>query len=576
MIGAQDRAIAAALNVLEGTWSEVRASPYTQRDLGLPIDRLPDLSEEAAIARSARARKLLDMADGIEPALLAEELATSVGAARFTLERLAREGDWYWLVFDPMGAGFFALFAPTSYAGGFLLRMVAGMVAQHRFATAGDVDRYLGLIEDYARLIDQMRVRTEGQAERGIRMPRLQRDQAVELVGRLAGAAADTLTPPAPRLEGLGADAVLDRIRDRIAGTVAPAFARLAAMLQDPTYQAAATDGVGMAQYPRGAEIYADLVRLHTTLDLSPAQVHEEGLRRIAQIRAGMQGLLSRIGFSGTPEDYLRSIERNPAWRAEGEEALSAVFNRYIERIAPQVDSAFRFKPKAAHGVEALPSAFASSMTFGYYDAPSPDNPIGRYLFNAENLAGNALANIAALNYHELVPGHHFHLATQRENEALHPVRANSFVNAFNEGWAEYAATLAGEMGMYQEPEEQFGRLMMDSFLTCRLVVDTGMNALGWTLEQARDYLRANSFMPENEVRSETLRYSSDIPGQALAYKLGEHFLIDRREEMRAALGERFDIRDFHDAVLMPGALPLPMVGEKVARVTAALSAETN
>jgi uncharacterized protein (DUF885 family) len=285
-----------------------------------------------------------------------------------------------------------------------------------------------------------------------------------------------------------------------------------------------------------------------------------------------MSELLGRIGFDGTPEGYLRTIERDPAWRAEGEEALSAVFNRYIARIEPHIDACFRFKPTADHGVEALPRAFASSMTFGYYDAPNPDHPIGRYLFNAENLAGNALANVAALNYHELVPGHHFHLASQRENEALHPVRANSFVNAFNEGWAEYAATLAGEMGMYREPEEQFGRLMMDSFLTCRLVVDTGMNALGWTLEQARDYLRANSFMPETEIRSETLRYSSDIPGQSLAYKIGEDYLVARREEMRARLGERFDIRDFHDAVLMPGALPLPMVGEKVARVTAALS----
>ncbi|HZG45691.1 MAG TPA: DUF885 domain-containing protein [Allosphingosinicella sp.] len=575
MVGAQDRAIAASLKVLEGAWSEVRASPYIQRDLGLPIDRLPDISEEGAIARSARARRLLGMADEIDPDLLPEELATSVGAARFALERMAREGDWYWLVFDPMGAGFFALFAPTSYAGGFLLKLVGGMVAQHRFATAGDVDRYHGLVEDYARLIDQMRVRTEGQAQRGIRMPRLQLDQAIELVGRLAGAAEQTLLPPASRLEAFGADTVLERIRERIAGTVAPAFARLAATLQDSDCRAAAPDDVGMAQYPRGAEIYAELVRLHTTLDLTPAQVHEEGLRRIAEIRAGMEALLRRIGFSGSPEDYLRSIERNPEWRAEGEEALSAVFNRYIERIAPQLDSAFRFKPKAAHGVEALPSAFASSMTFGYYDAPSPDNPVGRYLFNADNLAGNALANIAALNYHELVPGHHFHLAAQRENEALHPVRANSFVNAFNEGWAEYAATLAGEMGMYREPEEQFGRLMMDSFLTCRLVVDTGMNALGWSLEQAREYLRANAFMPETEIQSETLRYSSDIPAQALAYKLGEHFLVDRREEMRAALGERFDIRDFHDAVLMPGALPLPMVGEKVARVTAALSEGT-
>jgi uncharacterized protein (DUF885 family) len=284
-----------------------------------------------------------------------------------------------------------------------------------------------------------------------------------------------------------------------------------------------------------------------------------------------MKALLLKIGFQGTPEDYLAAVERDPAWRATGEQALGAVFERYIDRIAPHIPDYFDFRPEAPHGVAALPSAFAGSMTFGYYDAPNPDNPVGRYLFNAENLAHNALANIAALNYHELVPGHHFHIASQRENKLLHPVRSNSFVNAFNEGWAEYAATLAGEMGMYESPEEQFGRLMMDSFLTCRLVVDTGMNALGWSLEQARDYLRDNAFMPETEIGTETLRYSSDIPAQSLAYKLGEHYLVACREKMRARLGDKFDIRAFHDSVLMPGALPLPLVGENVERAAAAL-----
>lgn len=571
MIAANDQAMALALKVLEGTWSELRASPYIQRDLGLPVDRLPDLSEEAAIDKSARAESLLRICDKIDSALLPEQLAISLGSARFTLDRMKREGDYYWLVFDPMGVGFFALFAPTSYAGGFLLKLVAGVVVQHQFQTAGDVDRYCGLIEDYARLIDQMRARTEGQAERGIRIPRAQLDQSAELVARLGGAAEATLIPDVMRVEAFGGDEVLQRIRDRINSSVAPAFQRLLALLRDPEYRAAAPEAVGMQQYPRGSEIYAELVRIHTTLPLTPVEVFEEGTRRVAKIRAKMRDLLRQIEFHGSPEEYLRSVERNPAWRAEGDEALSAVFNRYIDRISPHINDYFRFKPHAPHGVEPLPSAFADSMTFGYYDAPNPSNPVGRYLYNADNLAGNSLANIAALNYHELVPGHHFHIASQRENEMLHPVRANSFVNAFNEGWAEYAATLAGEIGMYQQPEEQFGRLMMDSFLTCRLVVDAGMNALGWGLEQARQYLRENSFMPETEICSETLRYSSDIPGQALAYKLGEHFLVDCREKMRAALGDRFDIRDFHDAVLMPGALPLPIVADNVAQATVAL-----
>jgi uncharacterized protein (DUF885 family) len=289
----------------------------------------------------------------------------------------------------------------------------------------------------------------------------------------------------------------------------------------------------------------------------------------MAAVRDAMTALLADIGFDGTPEDYAKAIEADPAWRAADVAGVEAVFRRYIDRIAPHIDDYFDFKPKAAHDVAPLPAALSASMTFGFYDAPKPGEPIGRYLFNAENLARNALANIAALNYHELVPGHHFHLATQQENEALHPLRSNAFVNAFNEGWAEYAATLAGEMGMYEQPEERFGRLIMDAFLTCRLVVDTGMNALGWSLDQARDYMRANAFMPETEVRSESIRYSCDIPGQALAYKLGEFFLRDLREKMRAAQGKDFDIRRFHDAVLRPGALPLALVAENIERAMA-------
>ncbi len=201
-------------------------------------------------------------------------------------------------------------------------------------------------------------------------------------------------------------------------------------------------------------------------------------------------------------------------------------------------------------------------MTFGYYSRPQPGQKKGLYLFNSPNLSANPLPNVAALNYHELVPGHHFHFASQRENQALHPLRQNTFINAYNEGWAEYAAMLAGEMGMYAAPEEQFGRMMQDSFLTCRLVVDTGMNAFGWSLEQAREYMREHSFMPETEILSESIRYSCGMPAQSLAYKLGDTFLLEQRERMRIALGDRFDIRDFHDAVLKPGSLPLALLAD--------------
>lgn len=563
-----DRAMAIAMIAIEGVWAEVSRSPFVQGDLGLPIDRLPDISEAAITARSARAAELLARIDGIDRATLPHELGLTLAVARDTAARMAREASWYWLVIDPMGVGFFGMFAPTAYCFGFLQNYLGATLAKHRFEKPADLDRYLGLVEDFARLVEQMEVRTAGQADRGIRMPVPQLDQSIELVARLASGSR-TLVPSPDRLEQVGGNSAVAAIADRVAARVDTAWASLTALLTDPGYRAAAPETVGIAQYPRGEDVYAALVKMHTTLDLTPAEVHAEGLKRMAAVRQAMETLLADLGFAGTPEAYREAIEADPAWRAEGVDGISAVFRRYIDRIAPHIDDYFDFKPKAGHDVEALPAALSGSMTFGYYDAPGADKPIGRYLFNAENLGRNALANIAALNYHELVPGHHFHLATQRENDALHPLRANSFVNAFNEGWAEYAATLAGEMGMYEAPEERFGRLIMDAFLTCRLVVDTGMNALGWSLDQARDYMRANAFMPEAEVRSESIRYSSDLPGQALAYKLGEFFLVEQREAMRAALGDRFDIRRFHDAVLRPGALPLALVAENIERAIA-------
>lgn len=572
MVDAREQAVEIALVGIHKVWSEVARTPWVQRDLGQPVDRLPDIGQEAVAGRSQRATEAMTILDRTNVSLLPHDLRLTHCVAHKTAQRMAKEADRYWLAFDPLGIGFFALFAPTAYGGGFLLGHLSGMLAKYCFDTSADVHRYLGLLDDYARLIGQMRQRTAGQAARGIRIPRPQLDQSIELVRRLRVGAA-SLLPNSDRLASIGAKAAAARIRDQLEHAIDPAFEHLLAFLSDPDYRARAPTSVGLAQYPGGEALYRELVCEHTTLDVSPAEVHSQGLKRMDDVRAAMVTLIEQAGFKGSPHEYLAAIAENAAWRATNADEIGAVFGRYIDRIAPHLETAFRFKPRAPHAVAPLPEALAGSMTFGYYDSPGPGQAAGRYLFNNANLAGAPLNNIAALNYHELVPGHHFHLASQRENEALHPVRANAFFNAFNEGWAEYAATLAGELGMYEAPEERFGRLMMDAFLISRLVVDTGMNALGWTLERARAYLREYAFVPENEIQSESIRYSCDIPAQSLAYKLGEYFLMAQREEMRARLGERFDLRDFHDAVLEPGGLPLPLVAENVKAATDRLAA---
>lgn len=550
----------AALRILDDAWSEVSRSPYVQMRLGRLPSRLPEISLAEAGRRAAvgtdltqRIAALGDLADPRLP----HDLQIALRLARYYAGHWRREADWYWLVHDPLGLGFFGLFSATAYSGGFLVGFLRGIGASAPLEQPGDLDRYLALMADHARLLGQMRERALGQAERGILMPRAQVQQARALVPGLKAAVRPSWQVAAARVRAGDAAAFVAEVERRIASRIEPACDALLAVYDDD-YLARAPDAVGMSQYPGGAEVYAELVKLHTTQDLTPQQVHDAGLKRMAEVEAQMQAIRDEVGFRGSAAEYHAQLDADPRWRAGSIEGVTAVFQRYIDRFRPHYERCFDWQTASQPQAEALPAALEGSMTFGYYDGPKKPGDPGRYLFNGANLTRAGLANIGALSYHELVPGHHQHLCTQNENRTQHPLLQHAFVNAYNEGWAEYASTLAGELGCYPEPEERYGRLLMDAFLTCRLVVDTGMNAFGWTLDQARGYLRAKSQMGDNEIRTETIRYSCDIPGQSLAYKLGDTFMFALRSRMQAARGERFSLREFHRAVLHPGALPLP------------------
>jgi uncharacterized protein (DUF885 family) len=562
-----------ALRIIDDAWSEVREGSWVKKQLGAPLDRLPDLSYGEAERRTQLGRSLLARIEALDLDALPSDIALTLRLVRNRANTWAREAEWYWTVSDPSGIGFFGMFLPTAYCGGFVFNFVHGQLAAFPFVRAGDPDRYLGLVADYARLIEQIAERTEGQAARGMRMPKAQVPQARALMSALRGGCRENLAVTPERL-GRSTTGEFQRALDsRIAELVHPAFDRVLALLSDD-YLAQAPDTVGLSQYPGGKAIYADLVRLHTTMDLTPDQVHARGHERIARIEGEMREIREKAGCIDATafNDRLQSDMR---LRANTVEGVTAVFQRYIDRLKPRLTEYFHDAPTSPYTIAPLPDALQGSMTFGYYDAPRAERPIGTYFFNAANLTRQSLFNVAALTYHELVPGHHLHFSTQQASRTLHPFRAFSFFNAYNEGWAEYAATLAGEIGMYETPEERYGRLVMDAFLTCRLVVDTGMNTLGWSLERAREYLRIHSGMTEAEICSETIRYSCDIPGQSLAYKLGDTEIFALRERMRRALGATFDVRDFHAAVLSPGALPLPELAWYIDREIERLSSHS-
>ena len=554
----------AARELLEATWRIVSETPLVARELGRTLDHLPDIGLNAISGRSREGRDIVARIDRLDTSRLAPDVTLDLSVAHRLASVWMRAEDWYWLVFDPLGDGFFSMFAPSAYSGAFVLNIVHEALENATIENPADAERHLELIGDYAGLVRQLTERTEGQAERGIHIPAAQLDRAVSLVDGLKGVALENLRAVSARAAGILSPEALSRADRRITSEVEPAFDDLLRLLGSADYASRSPDSVGLGSYPGGAEIYEELVALHTTQSLSAAEVHERGLARMKRIDGEMRALVASVGFEGSPQAYREALAEDPRWRARTDDDIAALFQRYIDRLAAGLDEHFGRIPDAAYGVAPLPAAVSGSMTFGYYSPPQPDRDAGLYYFNGANLSKTSLPMVAALNYHELVPGHHLHLALQQERTDLHPLRQHTAATAFTEGWAEYAARFAGEIGMYREPEELFGRLVMEAFLTSRLVVDTGLNAFGWSLERGRDYMREHSFMDETEIQSETLRYSCDIPAQALAYKLGDDFLHRLREDVRAEVGDDFRVADFHDAVLHSAGLPLPLVEQQV------------
>jgi uncharacterized protein (DUF885 family) len=553
----EDTSLADASRIVDDAWDELRGRPFVQRQLGIVPTRLPDVSFAEAQRRSAVGSSLIKRLDAVDLSRLPHDLALSLRSVRFRAKSWAREADWYWTVSDALGIGFFGLFLPAAYGGGLFLNNVNSQLAAFTFTESTDADRYMGLVSDYARLIDQFTDRTTGQAERGLRMPKVQVLQARSLLMQFKQGLRDVMLAAPRQIGAVGGAGYLAKLENCIVTHVAPAFDRALQNLSDD-YLGRAPDEIGCSQYKDGAEIYAELVKLHTTLDLDPEQVHSMGIERLARIQRQKSAIQTKLGFEGNDAAFVAHLEQDARWLANTPERVSATFQRYIDRITPRLGEFFSVLPKAPYSVAPLPQALQGSMTFGYFDPPRRDHAEGRYWFNPSNLTTHALFTLGSLTYHELMPGHHLQIALQYENTDLHPFRQYGLVTAYNEGWAEYAATLAGEIGMYEEAEERYGRLVKDGFLTSRLVVDTGMNALGWSLERARQYMRENSGMSEAEIRTESVRYSCDVPGQALAYKIGDWKMMQLRERMQQAMGPRFDLKLFHDAVLGPGAIPLP------------------
>lgn len=535
----------------------------------LADDAIRPLDEAEVDRRAQLGTAILADIAAVDSTSLAPDTAISLALAEHAARRMSKEAALYWLTHDIGRTGLFSVFGPTGMGGGFIVNYLAGGFMRKPLERAGDADRYLGALSDFTDWITAMRSRLVGQAERGIVMPRLQIPTSAAMMRDFLRTLPPMLIPDPARHRSLPNSAQFaDRCEALVQRGVLPAVASIAELLEGP-YADRAPASVGMAQYPGGAAAYAQAVKDQTTLDLSAEEIHERAQRRLTFLKERMAAIRAEARFAGTDREYSEALDRNPAWRARGAEDIAARFDDALRRIQPTMESQFRFKPKAIAMVAAMPDALAEAMPYGFYTPPAGAGAPGVYLFHPANLSREALIGIPLLTFHELVPGHHVHLASQIENHALPELRRRSFFAAFAEGWAEYSVTLAQEQGLFLGPEEQFGFCKLETLPACTAIIDTGLNALGWSVEKARAFMQDNAFQTENEALNWCLNVSCAIPAHAVAYTVGQAFMIGERDRARAALGRRFDPSDFHDAILRPGGLPLPLVARNIDRLIA-------
>lgn len=519
-------------------------------------DELADMSLEAIERRVERRRDLLRRFEEVDTSGLSA--ADRISARMF--ERQLRG--------SVEGFEFGGYQMPLNADSGFHM----GFARMHRpmpFRTPDHYDDYIARMRAIPTYFEQQQDHMRAGIDRGFTLPR------VTLEGYEDTISAHIVDEPqdsafwAPfeelpaSVEEMDRERILTEAEAAIVEAVVPAYRGFHDFFVGE-YLPGARATVGASDLPDGQAYYEGQVRWFTTLDVTPQEVHEIGLGEVARIRAEMEEVIQEAGFEGTFAEFLDFLRTDPRFYPKTAQELLERAAWIAKTMDGKLPSLFATLPRVPYTVEPVPDHMAPKYTAGrYVSAPYNSTQPGIYWVNTYNLPSRPLYALEALTLHEAVPGHHLQTALAAEMDAGPEFRRHDYLSAFGEGWGLYAEYLGLEAGIYEDPYSNFGRLTYEIWRACRLVVDTGVHALGWTRQEMLDYLAENTALSLHEVRTETDRYIS-WPAQALAYKMGELKIRELRARAEEALGADFDVRHFHDAVLANGSVPLDILEELI------------
>jgi len=519
-------------------------------------DRLEDLSQEAVQRRRTATRASLALIESIDRSALPAIEQVNYDLLRDTLQRRVDS-----LRFPQELLQMNQMSGPQ--------QDVAGLLAMMPKASAGQLENQIARMAALPAYIDQSIALMREGIEAGVTPPKITlRDVPQQIRNQLVD---DAMASPLLQgfkdipgsVDPLQADSLRQRAMAVYSEQVVPAYERLLEFTESE-YLPAARESIAARDLPDGSAWYQNNVGNMTTTEMTPPQIHEIGLAEVKRIRAEMDAIIDSTGFEGGFEEFLHFLRTDPQFYHTTADGLMREYRDIAKRADPELTRLFGILPRTPYGVIEVPDYAAPSQTTAYYQPGSLKAGRPGYFFaNTYALETRPRWEMEALTVHEAVPGHHLQIAIQQELEGLPWFRQTPLYTAYVEGWGLYSESLGEEMGFYQDPYSKFGQLTYEMWRAIRLVVDTGMHYLGWSRQQAIDYFKANAGKSEHDIIVEIDRYIV-WPGQALAYKIGELKIKELRAFAEQALGDRFDIRAFHDEVLGKGAVPLNVLEANV------------